>query len=120
MLYFFLQNTNNCLLSTREMLVPQPWGAFAEYLSVSVKQTAQSSAQEQVSDGWQGPHEQQVDWVIKHHRWTDVAASPHSEGVIAGRVLGHLTKGHGARDREAAMMEGKRPLIQLHHLAHHG
>lgn len=102
------------------MLVPPPWGAFAEYESVSVKQTAQSRAQEQVADGWQGPHKQQVGWVIKHCRWTGVAASPHSEGVIAGWARSHLTKRRAARDREAAKMEGKRPLIQLYHLALRG
>ena len=28
----------------------------------------------------EGPDEQQAGWVIKHCRWTGVAASPHTEG----------------------------------------
>lgn len=61
-----------------------------------------------MADGWQEPCEQQVGWVIKHCRWTGVAASPHSEGVITGRS-GTLKKGCAARDREAAKMKGDRP-----------
>lgn len=85
--------------------------------NVLVKQTAQSRVQEQVADGWQGSHEQQVGWVIKHFGWTGVAASPHWKGVITRHSVTSPKGCARTKDREEVKMERARTWLRLYLLA---